>query len=231
MRDTATAPSHVIKRFLILSSVIVISSMVVSCAAATGNVGGEEAASTTPSAAISTTSQGGEHTTSTLDTMQSTNGSTLASSSSQSTTFEVATDTQSVSGVGAVISPPPVGAKPVVSQQAALDALASDPIVEKIVDSGKAPKSIRLATYENKFGETHADSTDTPSVPAQLAWVAEFVYPDLGPISGPANGPNLPPPAGSICTLTVAISASTATPLDSFDFCAVPSKDGTPTQK
>ena len=206
------------KRLLAFSTMIVVSSMLVGCIAAQENAGG--AITSSESVADSTVKQAGAYNSSTFDSIQPTSSSSPLSSGSRPTIF--VTGTQTVSGVGAVISPPPLDANPVVSQKAASDAFATNPVVNKLVGPMKTPKSVRLATYENKFGETHPDAPDTPSVPAQLAWVAEFVFPDTGPVSGPADGPTALPPPGPVCTLTVAISALTAASLDSFDICAVP---------
>lgn len=139
---------------------------------------------------------------------------------SNSTVLE--TETHEISGVGAVIGPPQSDQAPTVSEEAILAALASDQIVVNVAGTEKKLVSLKLATYENRFGEQHTDGSETPSVPAQLAWVAEYEFPDHGPISGPAGRPSTPPPAGSTCTLTVAMSATTGDNLDSFDFCSVP---------
>ena len=153
--------------------------------------------------------------------------STAVASSGGHASFARVTVTHTYPGVGAVISPPYPDQDPRVNEHAARAIFKTTSKVGEIVGAPLKPDSVRLATYENAFGETHPHLPDTPSVPAQLAWVGEYHYPDRGPMSGPVNEPKSPPPHGSTCTLTVAISANTGAPLDSFQFCSMPTPAST----
>jgi hypothetical protein len=134
-------------------------------------------------------------------------------------------------GLGALVGPLPQGASPALSESDALNTLASSDfdksLTKTALTSGapRSPATISLVKYENEFGATQAVGPDTPSVPAQLAWFAEYDN-----VPGWRSLP-LTHPAGETraetCTVYVVLSAMTGQDLDGFSDC-VPAASGSP---
>ncbi len=138
-----------------------------------------------------------------------------------------------ISGVGAIISAPPVDYVAIVSEAEALTYLSESNLVQTLSARDVVPPSnLRLVTYANLFGQTNSGAPDTPSVPAQPAWLAQ--YDNVTPPHQNGGGAGRPAPSSGApavtystaapdpnysCRLYVAISASTGSALDSFDYC------------
>ena len=119
-------------------------------------------------------------------------------------------------GVGARVEPVDPSVVPVIPASQATDAASKNDLVRAILRD-LPPTQVLLVHYENQFGTEQADGTEVPSVPRQLAWLAEYDDVHSSVMSGPAGA--IVNPKDWTCTYYVAVSASSAAVLDVFDLC------------
>lgn len=122
------------------------------------------------------------------------------------------------SGVGATVSPPPLGAVARIKATDALTTVLSTDPTRAFHTTTSAP-TVELAEYENGLGVEQPDGSMMPSVSRQLAWVVTFHGVPTGPVAPPVGYSPRPDPAGFSCDYVVAVSADTGTRLDSFRYC------------
>lgn len=143
-------------------------------------------------------------------------GTALTNIAKSVTLIAAPTQPERFAGVGAVISPVTADATPALSEVAALSTLNTANFALSLKGT-KSPSFISLVMYENQFGQMNAGQPDTPSVPSQLAWFAEY---DNVPStrSLPLNHP-IGQSSNVICKVYVAISAASGDSLDGFSVC------------
>ncbi|GGM15865.1 hypothetical protein [Nakamurella endophytica] len=134
--------------------------------------------------------------------------------------------TRSYPGVGADYYPADTGEVANIPRDQIIERLASNPFVVGLTREGQEPTSVSLVMYENAFGKQEEDGSETPSVPRQLVWLAEYDKVKTDGISVPA-GRTASTTATSTsptysCNLFLAFSASSGQQLDGFQYCSDP---------
>ena len=124
--------------------------------------------------------------------------------------------TQSFSGVGALVEPADTSVSTPISDSQATVLLANDDFVQQLID-GLTPAKLSLVWYQNQFGTQLPNGSESPSVPKQLAWFAEYENVKVGGGSRPMHSTT--PPVTWNCAYYVAVSATNGKILDAFDFC------------
>lgn len=124
----------------------------------------------------------------------------------------------SFAGVGAIAWPAAQDAQPSVSQQQVIATLETTNAAPQGLE-GLAPSSIRLVEYENVLGANSVNGSETPSVPKQLAWFAEYdnVKHAIS-LPGGVRGAGTSAVTSNPWIAVVVVSATTGTVLDAFDY-------------
>jgi len=124
--------------------------------------------------------------------------------------------TQTFSGVGALVEPADASVSPAISATQATVLLTKDGLVQQLID-GLTPAKMLLVWYRNRFGTQLPNGGESPSVPKQLAWFAEYENVKVDGGSRPMQSTT--PPVRWNCTYYVAVGATNGKILDAFDFC------------
>lgn len=123
---------------------------------------------------------------------------------------------QIYAGVGARVEPADVSTKPPITLTQVPGLLNKSDLVRTLIGDA-VPTNLLLVEYTNQFGTRQADRSDPASVNEQLAWLAE--YKDVAVHGGSKPMNSTAPAVDWNCTYYAAVSATTGTVLDAFDYC------------